>query len=91
MRCIAVERPQDLAKPGAGRIKVESDIKLVGLGTKFTSEIMSGDMIKLSGTEIPELVVDKVISENELTLKAPGVKDHEESKEYSFKITPKLD
>lgn len=46
MRCIAVERPQDLAKSGTGMIIITSEVTIKGEGTKFTKEIMVGDTIK---------------------------------------------
>lgn len=49
MKCIAVERPQDLAKSATGKIVVESDTRVRGIGTQFKKEIMVGDTIKLSG------------------------------------------
>eukprot|EP00347_Sterkiella_histriomuscorum_P011872 403370778 len=105
MKCIAVERPQDLAKPGIGKIKVKSGIELIGVGTQFKKELMAGDMIKISCKEqdvisnvliiislqIPEQVIDTVISDTELKLKNPGVNIFEAEQEYSFKVIPKLD
>jgi hypothetical protein len=50
MKCIAVERPQDLAKAATGKIIIESETRVKGIGTSFKKEIMVGDTIKLSGT-----------------------------------------
>lgn len=46
MKSIAVERRQDLAKGGTGKLVVQSDIKIIGKGTIFTKEVMAGDSIK---------------------------------------------
>lgn len=54
MKCIAVERPQDLTRKGTGLIIVHSEITLKGKGTKFTKEIMVGDMIKITGTKVSQ-------------------------------------
>ena len=50
MKCIAVERPQDLAKTGTGTVKVESEVMIKGEGTRFKSEVFIGDTIKFIGT-----------------------------------------
>lgn len=52
MRCIAVERPQDLAKAGTGSIKVISECVIRGVGTQFKKEIMVGDTIKFNSSSV---------------------------------------
>lgn len=61
MRCIAVERPQDLAKPGVGKIKIKSDTEIIGIGTEFKKEIMAGDMINIPGTDVRYLIHYKTL------------------------------
>jgi glycerol-3-phosphate O-acyltransferase/dihydroxyacetone phosphate acyltransferase len=93
MKCIPVERPQDLAKKGAGKLVIVSETKIRGEGTQFKKEIMVGDTIKFGGTKIPEQIVDMVISDTDIQLKAPGLKvsETEMSKQYEYKVIPKLD
>jgi hypothetical protein len=50
MKCIAVERPQDLAKSGIGKLIVISDSSIRGVGTQFKKDLMPGDTIKFLGS-----------------------------------------
>ena len=52
MRCIAVERPQDLAKGGVGKLIVMSDTRVKGVGTRFKKDLMPGDTIKFDGSNV---------------------------------------
>lgn len=36
-------------------------------------------------------MVDEIVSDTELKVKAPGINFYEEEKEYNYKVTPKLD
>ena len=63
-----------------------------GVGTEFKKEIMKGDVIKtLSKDKIPDQVVENIISDTEIEVKAPGVNFYEMEMEYEYKIIPKLD
>jgi glycerol-3-phosphate O-acyltransferase/dihydroxyacetone phosphate acyltransferase len=55
MRCIAVERPQDLAKNGTGKIVVRSSCVIQGVGTQFKKEILVGDTLKFVGSSVIKL------------------------------------
>ena len=46
MKCIPVERPQDLARKGTGKLIIVSENKIRGEGTQFKKEVMVGDSIK---------------------------------------------
>jgi glycerol-3-phosphate O-acyltransferase/dihydroxyacetone phosphate acyltransferase len=52
MRCIAVERPQDLAKSGTGKLRVMSECVVRGVGTAFKKEIMVGDTLKFNHSSV---------------------------------------
>jgi glycerol-3-phosphate O-acyltransferase/dihydroxyacetone phosphate acyltransferase len=52
MKCIAVERPQDLAKGGTGKLVVLSETMIKGVGTSFKKDLMVGDTIKLVGSSV---------------------------------------
>lgn len=45
-KAIPVERASDLAKQGAGTIKLEDEINVKGFDTKFTTELKKGDSVK---------------------------------------------
>jgi len=49
MKCIPVERPQDLAKVGTGKIIIKSETNISGVGTQFKKELMPGDTLKIQG------------------------------------------
>ena len=51
MNCIAVERPQDLAKNGSGEIAIVDETRIRGINTKFKKEICPGDSITISRTK----------------------------------------
>lgn len=55
MRCIAVERPQDLAKSGTGKLQVISECQVRGVGTVFKKEIMPGDTLKFLGANVSRI------------------------------------
>ncbi|KAF9311789.1 hypothetical protein BGZ91_006718, partial [Linnemannia elongata] len=72
MNAIPVERPQDLAKAGSGTIKLgdrySDPLRITGLGTKFTKELMVGDQIALP-KDIGTSAVVEIISDTELIIK----------------------
>ena len=92
MRCIAVERPQDLAKAGKGKLKVTSECIVKGIeGTDFKKSLQPGDTLKFLNSSIPEQIVEMVISDSDIQVKAPGIKGFDSTKEYAYKVIPKLD
>ncbi|GJJ77683.1 glycerol-3-phosphate O-acyltransferase / dihydroxyacetone phosphate acyltransferase [Entomortierella parvispora] len=72
MNAIPVERPQDLAKSGSGTIKLQDrrgePLRITGLGTKFTKELMVGDQISLP-KDVGTSAVAEIISDTELIVK----------------------
>ncbi len=52
MKCIPVERPQDLSKAGTGKLLIKSETNITGVGTYFKKELMSGDTLKLQGSSV---------------------------------------
>ncbi|KAF9190102.1 hypothetical protein BGZ50_000451 [Haplosporangium sp. Z 11] len=72
MNAIPVERPQDLAKAGSGTIKLmnryDDPLRITGLGTKFTKELMVGDQISLP-KDVGTTAVVEIISDTELIIK----------------------
>ncbi|KAF9169922.1 hypothetical protein BGX21_009592 [Mortierella sp. AD011] len=72
VHAIPVERPQDLAKPGSGTIKLldrySDPLRITGNGTKFTKQLMVGDQISLP-KDVGSSVVVEIISDTELIIK----------------------
>ncbi|KAF9323090.1 hypothetical protein BG006_001767 [Podila minutissima] len=72
MNAIPVERPQDLAKAGLGTIKLldryGDPLRITGLGTKFTKELMVGDQISLP-KDVGTSAVVEIVSDTELIVK----------------------
>ncbi|CAG8502417.1 6821_t:CDS:2 [Paraglomus brasilianum] len=72
LQAIPVTRPQDLAKPGTGKIQLfdrKSDpTRIVGIGTRFTKELAARSQISLPKNRgISEVVT--IISDTELIVK----------------------
>lgn len=72
LRLVPVERPQDLAKAGSGTIKLldryGDPLRITGLDTKFTKELMVGDQISLP-KDVGISAVVEIISDTELIVK----------------------
>ncbi|KAF9914242.1 hypothetical protein BX616_008666 [Lobosporangium transversale] len=72
MNAIPVERPQDVAKAGSGTIKLQDrygdPLRITGVGTKFTKELLVGDTIQLP-KDVGSSAVAEIISDTELVLK----------------------
>lgn len=85
MGSIPVERPQDLAGPGAGTITVAGST-VTGIDTTFTASVKPGDSLSFNRQL---LLVDRVVSDTELVLKEPpqSAVDHA----IKYKIVPKVD
>ena len=72
MDAIPVERPQDIAGKGKGKIIKFEENKLYGKGTIFTQEVKVNDSILLEGSSSSSPpTVSKIISNTELILKFP--------------------
>jgi len=69
---VPVERPQDLAKSGSGTIKLQDrrgePLRITGVGTKFSTELMVGDQISLP-KDVGTSAVAEIISDTELIVK----------------------
>mmetsp|Transcript_30054 Transcript_30054/g.63271 ORF Transcript_30054/g.63271 Transcript_30054/m.63271 type:complete len:686 (-) Transcript_30054:219-2276(-) len=105
---VPVKRPQDSAMKGIGSITIDvndiaalaeelSDvtIKVVGMDTKFTSQVKVGDKIRLTNTALG-IKVSSVESDNSLSLKIDeGFRDILSSQPFpehvSFDILPYVD
>jgi glycerol-3-phosphate O-acyltransferase / dihydroxyacetone phosphate acyltransferase len=57
MKCIPVERPQDLAKVGTGKLIVKSETNITGVGTLFKKELMPGDTLKILGASVNYIIL----------------------------------
>ncbi|KAF8924493.1 hypothetical protein EDD21DRAFT_389134 [Dissophora ornata] len=72
MNAIPVERPQDLAKPGSGTIKLldryDDPLRVTGVNTRFTKELMVGDIVQLP-KDVGSAVVAEIVSDTELIVK----------------------
>ncbi|KAF9346514.1 hypothetical protein BGX26_001962 [Mortierella sp. AD094] len=72
MNAIPVERPQDVARPGSGTIKLldrySDPLRITGVDTKFTKELLVGDTIQLP-KDIGSSSVAEIISDTELIIK----------------------
>lgn len=99
---VPVKRAQDNVSKGTGKVMVNSEevcetdiIEVVGKGTKFTSEVKSGDKIRLPGTSLGIKVVS-VDDDSTLSLKVEtGVIDVVKSQPFpepvSFDVLPRVD
>ncbi|KAI8641010.1 hypothetical protein BD408DRAFT_418933 [Parasitella parasitica] len=72
INAIPVVRPQDLAKPGSGRIQLlnrkTDPLRIIGIDTQFTAQLKPRDSIVLpKGCGVSE--VDQVISDTEIIIK----------------------
>ncbi|RCH82073.1 hypothetical protein CU098_001381, partial [Rhizopus stolonifer] len=96
---IPVERPQDLAETGKGRIQLlnlkTEPLRIIGIDTKFTQQLRPTDTILLpkgSG----KIQVDRVISDTELIIHSE-IKDKRALKHLvnengtSYKCLPHID
>jgi glycerol-3-phosphate O-acyltransferase/dihydroxyacetone phosphate acyltransferase len=85
-RAIPVERPQDLASPGAG-LATASGSEVVGERSKFTTEFVVGDSISIKGHE--PAVITEIVSDEKLVVKPPFESPVAEGLPY--KILKKVD
>src|SRR3954466_693179 len=71
MFLVPVTRPQDLAKPGIGRIQLlnckTDPTRITGIGTEFTRQLEIGSRIALMDYDSSE--VKEIISDSELIIK----------------------
>jgi glycerol-3-phosphate O-acyltransferase / dihydroxyacetone phosphate acyltransferase len=83
LNAIPVKRPQDYAFKGSGVISCDDSCNIFGNGSKFTSEVHCGDILKGSNFET---IVKSVESDDRLTV-ASAFK----ATEVAYKVIPKLD
>jgi glycerol-3-phosphate O-acyltransferase/dihydroxyacetone phosphate acyltransferase len=93
---VPVVRPQDLATPGTGKIRVSSsdEMNLIeGIDTKFKEQVQPKDLINISKTL--KVQVDKVLSETQIRLatplKASDVELLRKDDGVKYKIIPHVD
>ena len=91
---ISVERPQDLAKVGQGRIYWDHQSNcLRGIGTAFKNQIQNGDLISIRGTDT--LVVSSVIGDDQLEVKKSPIgtdyPNNTNNAALGYEITPRVD
>lgn len=67
MKSIPVERPQDIATSGDGKIIIESNTKIIGFDTWFTKQFEVGDGIV--GSIGPKYNIEEIVSDTELKVK----------------------
>eukprot|EP00347_Sterkiella_histriomuscorum_P005857 403355010 len=96
LKCIPVERPQDLATNGKGTLTPVGKRFIEGKGTFFKKELQVGDIIRFvpnssDQPKIEDQIVESIENDNELTLKEPGLHEIYIDSEYKFKILPKVD
>ncbi|KAJ2807924.1 Glycerol-3-phosphate/dihydroxyacetone phosphate acyltransferase, partial [Coemansia furcata] len=99
MRGISVERQQDLAKPGTGRIRVDDrygePTLITGLDTRFTAEVKPGMKVALP-KGVGEAKVVEVVSDTQLRV-AKEMKELAamelltRAEGTSFKVVPHVD
>jgi hypothetical protein len=95
-KAIPVERAMDQAKLGKGTIKLSSAVDVAGDGTEFTKQCNVGDSIKFisrskDGETFEDQIIEKILDDQNIVVKAPGVKDWEASVPSGYKVLPKLD
>jgi glycerol-3-phosphate O-acyltransferase/dihydroxyacetone phosphate acyltransferase len=83
-RAVGVDRPQDLAKKGAGTVSASSATTVIGKGTSFTKDLEVGFKLKMGDVEV---AVKSVDSDTSCT-----VSEYTETfADASYKIFPKVD
>ena len=94
---IPVERAQDHAKKGIGKIRFETETRVVGIGTRFKEQFTAGDSISIPNVpgqqEIQDQIIQEILSDTEIDLKQPGVQLEVvvSNEEFDFKVLPKFD
>lgn len=86
---IPVERPQDIAKNGTGRITEIKETTIIGTGTKFTEEVKPGDTLKIKDVAL-DVIIKQINSDTELTY-STELDISKAGVDLTFKIFPKLD
>ena len=87
---IPVERGQDVAVQGSGKIRQISKGVLTGADTKFLSEVSEKYILLLEGIE-DEFVVEKVLSDTQLQIASSYKSPLSATAALRYKIQPKLD
>jgi glycerol-3-phosphate O-acyltransferase/dihydroxyacetone phosphate acyltransferase len=94
LNAVPVVRPQDLAKPGPGKIMaIDVDkLTLTGSGTSFVKDLEGQGLVAVKG--VGAFAINKVVSDTEITIK-PLSKDEPPAMEkftpgLGYKIVPKV-
>jgi glycerol-3-phosphate O-acyltransferase/dihydroxyacetone phosphate acyltransferase len=90
---IGVSRPQDIAKPGQGKVMVDEDgITVTGIGTNFDTQCKAGDQLVWAEGGMKGAVgtIDTVDSHSRIVLKKP-IEGKEREKGHAYKILPMVD
>lgn len=91
INAIPVERAQDIAKPGTGKVTIKNKVEVMGEGTTFSSELKVGICMVVAGET---LNVASIQSDTQLLLAAstPYEKNGGVLAEATkFKVAPKVD
>ncbi len=87
-RSIPVERPQDLATPCIGKVRISQDgLTITGINTQFETTFGPTDSILVSNSVAH---IAKINSNTSLTLKEPLDAKIDPIKELTFKCVPKV-
>ena len=86
---IPVERPQDIAQEGKGKIELLPGGVVKGHDTSFTKQAFAGDTLRAKGW--PEYIISEVNSDTEMVVKAKDSDGCELNKLTDYKIAPKVD
>jgi glycerol-3-phosphate O-acyltransferase/dihydroxyacetone phosphate acyltransferase len=90
---IGIHRPQDIAKPGQGKVAVEEDgVTVTGFGTAFDTQCHPGDQLVWAEGAMKGAVsvIESVDSHSRITLKKTVVGDARGTG-HAFKIVPRVD
>jgi len=86
---IPVERPQDIAQAGQGKVEFIDLNTIKGHDSKFTKQAMVGDTLKAE--DCSDFVISEIVSDTEMKVKAKDEDKFEKEHQYNYKILPKLD
>lgn len=87
MNSIPVERPQDLAKEGAGLIVTRGDVVEGSKGTRFTRDCEEGHLLFTTHGQLGSIA--EIVSDTELRLNRPV--EEEVTEAVKYKVAPKVE
>lgn len=103
LKCIPVERPQDLAQPGVGTVTIDKDGNVSGHdGTHFTRQCRPNDQLAIKVTGVGKITYKITSVQNDSEMKLAPLKpdpdnptapipDMKLEAKHSFKVIPHLD